>query len=235
MFLDLDGTIVDIVEHPDATRVKASTLRLLEKLSESFGRALAVISGRDIPVIDRLLHPLVLPVAGVHGLRRRDASGIVHATETRDFKHITFVLEKIMGDEPGVVIERKPGAVAVHYRLRPDLERRCCEIVSEVMEQRPDLKLLHGKMVFEIAQAGADKGAVIGAFLSEAPFQGRAPIFAGDDVSDESGFCEVNAREGISIKVGQERSAARFHAANVQELEDWLHGLIRDDVGERLR
>ncbi len=118
IFLDLDGTLV---EHPNAVQVDSSTLRLLEALWEKVGRALAVVSGREIAVVDRLLRPLTLPVAGVHGLERRDASGVIHSGDMPDISPITFALEKVIGDEVGVIIERKPGAIALHYRLSPDL------------------------------------------------------------------------------------------------------------------
>ncbi len=235
IFLDLDGTIVELVEHPDAVRVEASTLRLLEMLRHRSGSALAVISGREIASIDLLLRPLILPVAGVHGLQRRDAAGFVHLHETSDIRPVTYVLEKVIGEESGVIIEQKPGAVALHYRLRPDLERRCCEIVEEVVGRRPDLRLVHGKMVFEILQKGADKGSVIEAFLSEPPFLGRKPIFAGDDVTDESGFASVNAVDGVSIKIGADKTAARFRARDVGELHDWLCKLAGKTLQEPLR
>lgn len=235
IFLDLDGTIAEIVEHPEATRVAPTTLRLLEALRDSARNAIAVISGRELAVIDRLLFPLILPAAGVHGLERRDATGVVHRSEPLDLQPITFVLEKNIGDESGVVVERKPGAVAVHYRLRPDLERRCCEIVKELVGQRADLRIIHGKMVFEIIQKGLDKGDVIDAFLNEPPFQGRIPVFAGDDVTDEAGFVAVNRRGGISIKVGSQKTGARFHAEDMQELERWLWNLVVEPCEDRVQ
>jgi len=235
IFLDLDGTIIELVEHPDAVRVEASTLRLLEGLRNKSGSALAVISGREIAFIDQLLRPLVLPVAGVHGLQRRDAAGIVHLHETSDMRPLTYELEEVIGDESGIIIEQKPGAVALHYRLRPDLEQRCCEIVEEVVGRRPDLRLVHGKMVFEILQKGADKGSVIETFLSEPPFLGRKPIFAGDDVTDESGFWAVNALGGISIKVGANKTEARYRARDVGELHDWLCKLAGQTLQEANR
>ncbi len=233
IFLDLDGTIVEIAEHPDAVCVRPATLRLLRALNDESNGALAVISGRELSAIDRLLHPLKLPAAGVHGLERRDAAGVLHAARTEEVQPISFVFEKVLGDESGVIIERKPGAVAVHYRLRPDLEQRCCEIVKEVVGQRKDLRLIHGKMVFEILQEGADKGSVINAFLDEPPFHGRVPIFAGDDATDEAGFAAVNRRGGISIKVGGQKTEARFRANDVRELDGWLRKLLVSAGRER--
>lgn len=235
IFLDLDGTLAEIVAHPDCVRVDRSTLSLLETLSETVGRALAVVSGREIAVVDKLLHPLVLPVAGVHGLERRDARGIIHSRDAADISSIIAELEKAAGDEIGVVVERKPGAIALHYRLRPDLEGRCHEIVQGVVAKRPDLRLLHGKMVYEIISKGSDKGGVIKAFLSESPFLGRRPIFAGDDITDEAGFSVVNARSGISIKLGGGESAARFRAHDLRQFHAWLGGLINNRCEEPIQ
>ncbi len=235
IFLDLDGTLAELVAHPDSVQVDHSTLNMLDTLSKKVGRALAVVSGREIAVVDRLLRPLVLPVAGVHGLQRRDARGVIHSRHTADISSITFDLEKAFGREAGVVIERKPGAIALHFRLRPDLERRCRDIVHGVVEKRADLRLLHGKMVYEIMPRGSDKGGAIQAFLSEPPFLGRRPIFAGDDITDEAGFSVVNARNGISIKIGGGESAARFRAHDVRQFQAWLGGLVDNSCEEPVR
>ncbi len=226
VFLDFDGTLVEIEDRPDDVRIDAATLNFIERLRDNVGRALALVSGRDIHVIDRLLYPLVLPVAGVHGLQRRDAAGRLH-TPVID----QSVVEAIAGraeaaflSEPGVVIERKAGAVAIHFRLRPDFEKKCHALARKIVRDRPDLHMIKGKMVCEIRLHGNDKGAVIATFLEERPFKGRKPIFAGDDVTDEPGFVTVNACDGISIKIGEGVTAAKYRAANILELRNWLDG-----------
>jgi trehalose 6-phosphate phosphatase len=230
IFLDLDGTVVNLADCPDAVHVDISTLRLLKALSAKADRALAVISGRDIAVIDRLLSPLVLPVAGVHGLQRRDASGRLRqiAPEEPGLGAIALLIEEAIGDERGILIERKTGAVALHFRMRPELEERCRGIIETIARRRPDLRVVRGKMVFEIRRDGSDKGRVIDAFLREQPFFGRTPIFAGDDITDEVGFSVVNAREGISIKIGEGSTLARFRAESVREFRDWLDELAAE-------
>lgn len=236
IFLDFDGTVVEIADRPDAVRVDVATIRLLEALSEAADHALAVVSGRDIAVVDRMLHPLVLPVAGVHGLQRRDAAGKLHraALEPSELASAVISVEEAIGREPGVFIETKTGAVALHYRLRPELERRCRDIAERIVWRQPDLQLMQGKMVFEIRQQGSDKGDVIEAFLAEPPFKGRTPIFAGDDITDEIGFAIVNARGGMSIKIGESSTLARFRAADVRELHAWLSELAREPRKERV-
>lgn len=236
IFLDFDGTLVELADRPDAVRVDEATLALLEALRARADHALAVVSGRDIAVVDSMLRPLVLPVAGVHGLQRRDAAGRLHcvAFEACELASVALSLEEQIGGEPGVVIEIKTGAVALHYRQRPELELRCRQIVETMLRRRPDLELMHGKMVFEIRAQGSDKGDVIEAFLQEPPFRGRTPIFAGDDLTDEVGFAIVNARGGISIKIGESSTLARFRAASVHELHLWLAELSRAPGDEQV-
>jgi trehalose 6-phosphate phosphatase len=237
LFLDLDGTVAEIAERPDAVQVDAATIALLDALRRAAGDALAVVSGRDVAVIDALLEPLRLPVAGVHGLQRRDASGRMHRTgdAAADLDSLVRAIETDLGDEPGVIVERKTGAVALHYRLRPELEARCRAIAERAVSARPEFEILPGKMVFEMRQQGGDKGDVIEAFLKEAPFRGRTPIFAGDDVTDEVAFAAVNALGGLSIKVGRSATLARYRAADLHELHRWLAELARASQAERAR
>ncbi len=228
VFLDFDGTLVEIEDRPDDVRIDAATLQLIERLRDKVGRALALVSGRDIHVIDRLLYPLVLPVAGVHGLQRRDASGRLHSPviDQSVVEAIAAQVQAEFRSEPGVVIEKKTGAVAIHFRLRPDFEKKCHALARKIIRGRPDLHIIKSKMVCEIRLQGNDKGAVIATFLEERPFKGRKPIFAGDDATDEPGFVAVNACGGVSIKIGEDPTAARYRAANILELRNWLDELI---------
>jgi len=235
IFLDFDGTIVEIEDHPDAVRMEPSTLELLKALQKRSRGALAIISGREIAVVDRYLSPLRLPVAGVHGLQRRDAYGELHTHAAFDLEPDTIKLEKRFAHAQGVVIERKVGAIALHYRLRPELERECCAAVAKIVEENSGLRMLRGKMVCEIAQNGHDKGGAISAFLSEPPFEGRIPLFAGDDATDEDGFVVVNARGGVSIKIGDQTTTAKYSASSVRDLKSWLNAYVFEPSGERGR
>ena len=224
IFLDFDGTLVELEDRPDDVRVDTATIQFIERLRDKVGRALALVSGRDIHAIDRFLHPLVLPVAGVHGLQRRDAAGHLHTPviDPSVMDDIAAELEAAFREEPGIFVERKTGAVALHFRLRPDFEKRCYTLAQQIVSNRPELDLMTGKMVCEIGLQGFDKGAVIEAFLNERPFKGRRPIFAGDDVTDEDGFAAVNACDGISIKIGRGPTIAKYRVANITELHDWF-------------
>jgi trehalose 6-phosphate phosphatase len=227
VFLDFDGTLVDIADQPDSVRMNASTLRRIASIQSRVDHALAVVSGREIAVIDQFLRPLKLPVAGVHGLERRDSAGRLHkaATNGAEFAFHAGTIAQALDGERGVIIEVKSGAVALHFRLRPDLEMRCRKIAEDLTRDRPDLALLRGKMVYEIRRTGPNKGTVIREFLDEPPFSGRVPIFAGDDVTDEEGFLVVNDLGGVSIKIGADQTAASYRARDINEFQDWLDNL----------
>ena len=129
----------------------------------------------------------------------------------------------------GVVIEDKTHAIAVHYRQAPTVKAKARAEVRRLVEGRPDLQILDGKMVFEIKSCGIDKGTAIKAFMAEPPFVGRTPIFLGDDITDEDGFAIVNDLGGHSIRVGgRAKTAARFRLPNVTAVIEWLNWLAED-------
>lgn len=227
LFLDLDGTLANIVEDPARVEINAQTLMSLAALNELLGGALAIVSGRTLDDIDRILHPLQLPLAAVHGTLRRSSDGKLHSGDVDGdlFREIRSRLADRLGTEKGILIEPKPGAIAVHYRARPELEATCHEILQGIVNGNAGLRLQHGKMVAEILSESFNKGTAIQAFLSEPPFAGRRPVFAGDDVTDESGFAAVNGSGGISIKIGPGDTVARHRIETCAQFQDWLIGL----------
>src|SRR5690606_17675234 len=147
-----------------------------------------------------------------HGTLRRSSDGRLHTNDVDDgiFREDLNELANRLGPAKGILVEPKPGAVAIHYRARPDPEARCHDVPNAIVDGNTGLRLQHGKMVAEILSGSINKGAAISAFLSEAPFAGRTPIFVGDDVTDESGFATVNDFGGISIKIGAGETVARY-------------------------
>jgi trehalose 6-phosphate phosphatase len=81
-------------------------------------------------------------------------------------------------------------------------------------------------MVIEAVGHSGNKGEAIESFLKEEPFAGRVPVFAGDDLTDEDGFASVNRLQGISIKVGQGDTQARYRVQDREELLSWLNAII---------
>ena len=225
LFLDFDGTLVDLADQPELVHVPAELVPLLTALSGALGGALAVVSGRRIVDLDTFLAPLELPSAGEHGARRRDAAGVLFESEPHDLQPVIEAVLPLAEKYPGLRLERKEAAVALHYRHAPELEALCRETLTEALRDRPDLTLLHGKFVFEAKPAGVSKGRAIEAFMREAPFTGRQPVFAGDDVTDEAGFEAVRRLNGLGIKVGLGPTMAQHRCANPSELLAWLKTL----------
>jgi len=222
LFLDFDGTLVGIAETPEAIEVPQGLVALLTDLYDWLGGALAVVSGRQIDVLDRFLAPLRLPAAGEHGVQRRDATGNMREQTPPDLQAVLDVANRLAGNHPDLLVERKHAAVALHYRRAPELEALCRNTLVGIIAKEPRLELLHGKAVFEVKPAGINKGIAIDAFMTEAPFAGRVPVFAGDDTTDESGFAIVQPRGGVAIKVGAGPSLAQHRLESPRAVFEWL-------------
>lgn len=223
-FFDFDGTLTEIAETPGAVIVEERAREALESLFESGSGAVAIVTGREIDSIDKFLAPLKLPVAGVHGYERRngDTTVSVAAAEESAARAVTKVLTSFVDYNPGLLLEKKRGALALHYRLRPELETFCLSLAEDLACRFADVVLTRGKMVVEMRLHTATKGTAINDFLQEKPFKGRLPFFAGDDVTDEDAFIAVNALGGITIKVGPGETTARARAASVDDFLTWL-------------
>ncbi len=227
LFFDFDGTLVEIAPRPDLVHVEQRVLDLLQSLGDRFDHALAVVTGRPLDVVDGFLAPLKLPVAAEHGSIRRDAQGHVHADE-RGAEAVAAAeqqLKPLVEANAGLILERKRVSAALHYRQQPELVHECSAAVEEVVARNPGLVILPGKMVFELKPKGVDKGVAVRSFLDEAPFKGRVPVYMGDDITDEHAFAAVNALGGITIKIDDGETQARYRTDR-EGLLDWLAGMV---------
>lgn len=228
-FLDIDGTLLEHVERPDAVRADAAVGRLLAKLDQVAGGALALISGRPVAELDALFAPLRLAVAGQHGIERRDARRTAHQHEfpREPLRRAARELSEFAARHPGILLEDKGLSLALHYRLAPTLAEPAREAVNRALAALGrEFEMQSGKLVFEIKPGGRDKGTAIEAFMAEAPFAGRLPVFIGDDATDEYGFAIVNRAGGHSIKVGPGGSSARWRLADAAAVRRWLDAYV---------
>jgi trehalose 6-phosphate phosphatase len=224
-FFDFDGTLAELADTPGAVVVEDRARLALKSLYHASSGAVAIVTGREIEAIDGFLAPLRLPVAGVHGFERRNGAGTVSTLTAEDSSasSVEQILRAFVSFNPGLLLEKKRGALALHYRLRPELETLCISLVEEVTNRLPEAVLTRGKMVMEARLHTATKGTAIKDFLEEPPFRGRVPFFAGDDVTDEDAFAAVNALGGISVKVGPGDTAARVRVQSVGDFLAWLN------------
>ncbi len=223
-FFDLDGTLAEIKSRPDQVFIPAHVRQALFRLAQQQNGALALISGRSMAELDALAAPYRFPLAGVHGAERRDIKGQSHAISLST--ELAAALEQCLADGlrplAGSQLESKGMAFALHYRQAPEHQHDVIALAQTAVGRFPGLALQPGKCVVEIKPEGISKGGAISAFMQEPPFKGRIPVFAGDDLTDEAGFDVVNALGGISIKVGQGETRARWRLAGVEETHRWL-------------
>lgn len=229
LFLDVDGTLVDIQSHPGDVTADAELTELLVDLAGRLDGALSLISGRSIAEIDRIFAPATFPSAGSHGAELRlDGDEVVSAGA--QFPEEILQRARSFADEhEGLLVEKKRAGLALHYRRAPHLEVACRELVADLMrELGPEFRLIDGKMVLEIAPRNHHKGEAIREMLQHPPFRGRRPVFVGDDVTDEDGFRIVNELGGLSIRVGHKaQTAARFALDAVTDVHAWLRAVAR--------
>lgn len=229
-FLDVDGTLIDIAEMPDAIRVDTALLDLIARLHLASGGAVALVTGRALSDLEHHLGPLRMPLAGQHGLERRDVAGRlwIHAAPPAAKFAITEALAPVLARHPNLFLEDKGLTLALHYRQAPQLAAYVHQLMGRLASSvGPGLELQRGKRVVEIKPEGIDKGTAVAEYLAEPPFKGRRPVFIGDDLNDEHGFAEVNKLDGISIKVGKGASCARFRLPNVAAVHRWLGDALK--------
>ncbi|HEX8532671.1 MAG TPA: trehalose-phosphatase [Allosphingosinicella sp.] len=223
LFLDFDGTLVELAEAPDAISVSPAVAPLLAGLSRRLDGRLALVSGRAIADLERHLECSGLAVSGSHGLelRLRDGSHIPLAARY-DLTEARVRVRQLADEAPGLLVEDKPFGVALHYRQAPAEEARVMEAMR-ALASSTGLALQEGKMVAEIRPPGADKGDAVRAFMSEPDFAGARPLFVGDDLTDEHAFEAAAAMGGAGILVGPARdTAARWRLPDVPSVIRWL-------------
>lgn len=222
LFLDLDGTLIDIAPRPDAVRAEPDLPPSLIAASDALGGALAIVSGRPVDFIDALLAPARLPAAGSHGaeLRRSaEASTLFQAQPPADdvVRHAETESLRL-----GLHLERKPSGIVLHFRQHPALESAARLLIAELASLAgPAFEILPASMAFELRPHGYDKGSAVRALMRALPFAGRRPFFIGDDVTDDHGIEAARALGGGGMRLG-------VHVdAGPPDVRAWLASLPR--------
>jgi trehalose 6-phosphate phosphatase len=230
LFLDIDGTLIELAPTPSSVQVDETIVELLPTLAIALNGAVALITGRSITDVDRLFPGLTLPIAGQHGSERRDANGTLylHAPAWETLAKLRMLFTTFAASHPGLLLEDKGASLAIHYRQVPELADTVRRTVEQTVLRTAhgELALQPGKQLIEVRPDGRDKGTAIRDFMQERPFKGRRPVFVGDDVGDEHGFSVVRRMDGIAIKVGEGRTRAPYRLNNVADVRRWLSALL---------
>lgn len=229
LFLDVDGTLLEIAETPQSVRVPPALREVLVSLSFRLDGALALVSGRTLNDLDHLFAPLRFCAAGVHGWERREATGCVVRPQLDPCRLdcARDLLRRFAERQEGLMLEDKGHGLALHFRRAPHLSamvreqvRAACRLIGSAFT------IQAGKCVFEIRPAGHTKGTAIRAFMEQPPFLNRLPIYIGDDLTDEDAFAMVNEIGGISIKVGDDQRTLALHRLpGVRQVLRWLESI----------
>jgi trehalose 6-phosphate phosphatase len=226
LFLDLDGTPAPIEARPDDVAFDRRRAELVSRLEQRLGGAVAVISGRTLDEVDRILGGTPACVGAVHGLVRRGPRGLTRAEPSPRLEEARRELRALARTWPGVILEDKELSVAAHYRGAPEAAEAVTAATAR-LAARTGLTLQAGLMVCELRTPGGGKGDALAAFMREAPFAGRRPVMVGDDLTDEHAFAAAAARGGFGILVGPVReTAARYRLENVDAVGAWLGAAV---------
>jgi trehalose 6-phosphate phosphatase len=232
LFVDFDGTLVEIAERPDAVRVPEEVRGLLSDLHARTDGATVVVSGRRMADLDRFLPEFPGVVVGSHGAELRDGARLWRhpAAESEELAGIRRVADVWAEMNPGVLVEEKPCSVVLHFRQAPERMRDGEALLDAVVRQTPGFLLHHAKMALEVHPDDVSKGAAIGGLLSRWPR--RVPVAFGDDATDEGMFAAVNAAGGHSIKVGEGETAADWRLGGPAEVREVLARWLCGDAPE---
>ena len=231
LFLDVDGTLIDLASSPGAVEIPPGLLDTLAAAERRLDGALALVSGRPIEELDRLFAPLRLRASGIHGAQIRDAADGASGwlTHARLPERAWRDLLRLLDDFPGTLAENKGISFAVHYRNSAGAEAELVvalrHFIAALAELEPEL--IAGDRVFEIRLPGFDKGKAIAHFMAHKPFAGKRPVFIADDLMDRAGFDAALALGGFAFSVGAAVPGLSGWFARPQAVRGWLERLAR--------
>lgn len=224
LFLDFDGTLVDIAPTPNSIKVTTRDKLLLDELSRRHGRAVAIVSGRNLQEIDHYLKGFSGSVSGGHGAELRNASTLLPGVKCNleRLEHIKNAVMEFAIIDPRVLAEDKNFGIVLHYRQHPELESKVRDFLNSLVEGDDDFEIQSAKMAFEIKPKGISKAMAIERIRSFEQFRGRTILFAGDDETDETAFAWLNERGGVTVKIGEGLTLARYRTQSPATFKKWL-------------
>lgn len=223
LFLDFDGTLVDLADKPGLIRIPVGLHDLLDRLRQVLGGRIAIVSGRSIEDLERHLGEAGIACSGSHGAELCLADGSrLPLSVPLGLEEMKAELAVFADSMPGLLLEEKPTGLAIHYRQVPQAALKVIDFI-EYQAARHGMAIQRGNMVAELKPPGVSKGDAIRNFMSEPEFAAARPVFVGDDLTDEDGFEAAASLGGGGILVGPMRpTAARWRLEGVKQVFEWL-------------
>ncbi len=222
LFLDFDGTLVEIAPSPGDIDVPEGLADRLRSLRDRLDGRLALVSGRALDDLETHLGPCELCRAGSHGASRflHDGSRLGEAPEGLPDDAVAEL--RAYAEKHDLYYETKSHGGALHFRKSPEKREATLAFARDFAEGR-ELCVTSGKGVAEIVRHGATKEAAVEAFMAIKLFSGATPVFIGDDVTDEDGFAGAIEFGGFGVAVGDRISdKARYRLESVTAVHNWL-------------
>ncbi|MEY8837672.1 trehalose-phosphatase [Cribrihabitans sp. XS_ASV171] len=229
VFLDFDGTLAPIAPRPDDVRLRRRERALVDRLLDLTEGAVAILTGRDLAVIEAYFEGLPVSLAGSHGAEIAVPGRSTLRPAEDGVLANAFGVLSTFATQHELLLERKAGALALHYRSNPELESKVLDLVDRLALSDPGrLKPLHGRKVSEITLRGYDKGTALDSLMQYPPFASRNPVAIGDDTTDEDAFRAAQARGGLGLRIGAVPSSAQHRFPDRDAFIDWLEATTRD-------
>ncbi|HVX37268.1 MAG TPA: trehalose-phosphatase [Hyphomicrobium sp.] len=206
LFLDIDGTLLDVALTPSTVHVPPGLAELLGTLASRLSGALAIVTGRPIAEADELLKPMKFVAAGVHGAEMRmTTTGGIKLLSPSFNPTLLSEIRAVAIAMPGVVTEDKGTGIALHYRLAPELRDSLLITLEALIPKYPgQFTICEGRKVVEILPVGFSKGRALRKLASLPDFADRIPVMIGDDIADLDAFRAAEELGGYGLKVAGE-------------------------------
>jgi len=239
LVLDYDGTLTPIVSQPPKAKLVSGVRAALRALSGMPGVKMAILSGRSLHDIEKLVGIESLDYVGNHGLERKIQSVVSvdpYASKFQEF--IASLIRKLdmsLKGIPGILVEDKTYSLSVHYRnVKPKNIPGARKIFQKAWEEfsaKIFFRIKPGKKVWEVrpVYGCSDKGGALGLLFGAVPKAKRKDltmVYIGDDATDEDAFKTLKSSD-FPIRVGpSSRTAARYCLRSPAEVAFFLKRLI---------
>lgn len=225
LFLDIDGTLLEMALTPTTVRVPPGLAELLGVVAARLSGAMAIVTGRPIVEADELLQPAKFIAAGVHGAEMRTTvTGRIEPLTPSFRPELLHDIRTAAVSMPGIVTEDKGTGIAMHYRLAPELRDSLLMTLQSLVPKYPNqFAIWEGRKVVEILPVGFSKGRALRTLAGLPQFANRIPVMIGDDIADVGAFHAAEELGGFGLKVAGEHFSKKEAAfAGPAEVLGWL-------------
>ncbi len=233
LLFDVDGTLLDLAPRPEDVHVPQSLRDTLEKLNRLCDGAVALVSGRKLAIIDGLFLPLSLTTIGAHGAElQRTPGGPIAQCAPPLAERVRNAFADLGNLDSRIVVEDKTYTLAFHYRAARDRSAELVRLAGERLKPfEPEFVMLCGKDIVEVKSAAFSKGTALRKLLAAPPFEGRRPIYCGDDTTDEDAFKMLTEFGGLGVSVGHKMAGAAFAVPAPADIRNWLARIAAQNGG----